>query len=77
MGMWDPYIKAVPKKVPHVKIVFDLFHVFAQFSRVIGGPYKQTCQLGLQNSFVAGAPKASDDLNPPEDLFHWLSDLLA
>jgi transposase len=35
MDMWDPYIKAVQEKVPHVKIVFDLFHVVAQFSRVI------------------------------------------
>ena len=30
MDMWDPYIKAVQKKVPHVKIVFDLFHVVAR-----------------------------------------------
>jgi transposase len=35
MDMWDPYIKAVKAKVPHVKIVFDLFHVVAQFSKVI------------------------------------------
>lgn len=35
MDMWDPYIKSVQQKVPHVKIVFDLFHVVAQFSRVI------------------------------------------
>ena len=35
MDMWDPYILAVQTKVPHVKIVFDLFHVVAQFSRVI------------------------------------------
>ena len=35
MDMWDPYIKAVRKKVPHVKIVFDLFHVVSQFGRVI------------------------------------------
>jgi len=35
MDMWDPYIKAVKEKVPHVKIVFDLFHVVNQFSRVI------------------------------------------
>ncbi len=35
MDMWDPYIMAVMKKVPHVKIVFDLFHVVSQFSRVI------------------------------------------
>ena len=35
MNMWDPYILAVKKKVPQVKIVFDLFHVVSQFSRVI------------------------------------------
>jgi transposase len=35
MDMWDPYIKAVREKVPHVKIVFDLFHVVAAFNRVI------------------------------------------
>lgn len=35
MDMWDPYIQAVQKKVPQVKIVFDLFHVVANFSRVI------------------------------------------
>ncbi len=35
MDMWDPYIQAVQTKVPHVKIVFDLFHVVASFSRVI------------------------------------------
>jgi len=35
MDMWDPYIKAVKEKAPQVKIVFDLFHVVAQFGRVI------------------------------------------
>jgi transposase len=35
MDMWDPYIKAVHQKAPHVKIVFDLFHVVAQLSKVI------------------------------------------
>jgi len=35
MDMWDPYILAVQSKVPHVKIVFDLFHVVAQFNRII------------------------------------------
>jgi transposase len=35
MDMWDPYIKAVKEKVPHVQIVFDQFHVVTQFSRVI------------------------------------------
>ena len=35
MDMWDPYIHAVSKHVPHVKIVFDLFHVVSSFGRVI------------------------------------------
>lgn len=35
MDMWDPYILAVQSLVPHVKIVFDLFHVVSQFNRVI------------------------------------------
>jgi transposase len=35
MDMWDPFIKAVKKKLPQAKIVFDLFHVVANFSRVI------------------------------------------
>jgi len=35
MDMWDPYIKAVQESVPHVKIVFDLYHVVAAFGRVI------------------------------------------
>lgn len=35
MDMWDPYIKAVREEVPHVKIVFDLFHVVHGFNLVI------------------------------------------
>lgn len=35
MDMWDPYIPAVKKQVPHVKIVFDLFHVVSSFGKVI------------------------------------------
>lgn len=35
MDMWDPYIKAVKEEVPHVKIVFDCFHVVQAFNRVI------------------------------------------
>ncbi len=35
MDMWDPFIKAVNDKLPQAKIVFDLFHVVANFSRVI------------------------------------------
>ena len=35
MDMWDPYIKAVKTNVPHVKIVFDLFHMVKEFNKVI------------------------------------------
>ena len=35
MDMWDPYIKAVETKAPHVKIVFDLFHIVKEFNKVI------------------------------------------
>ena len=35
LDMWDPYIKAVQEKVPHVKIVFDPFHVVQGFNKAI------------------------------------------
>jgi transposase len=36
IDMWDPYIKAIQETLPgKVKIVFDLFHVVAAFSRLI------------------------------------------
>ena len=35
MDMWDPYIHAIKKHAPHVKIVFDLFHVVSSFGKVI------------------------------------------
>ena len=35
MDMWDPFIKAVQDKLPNAKIVFDLFHIVANFNRVI------------------------------------------
>jgi len=35
MDMWGPFIKAVKDTLPHAKIVFDLFHVVANFNRVI------------------------------------------
>jgi transposase len=35
MDMWDPYTLAVQQSVPPVRIVFDLFHVVAQFNRLI------------------------------------------
>ncbi len=35
MDMWNPFIRAVKETVPHVKIVFDLFHVVSAFNKVI------------------------------------------
>jgi len=35
MDMWDPFIKAVQDRVPHVKIVFDLFHMVKEFHKII------------------------------------------
>jgi transposase len=35
MDMWDPFISAVRQQVPHIKIVFDLFHVVSSFGKVI------------------------------------------
>lgn len=35
MDMWDPYIKAFRDFCPEASIVFDPFHVIAEFSRVI------------------------------------------
>jgi len=35
MDMWDPFINAVKKKIPQAQIVFDLFHVVAQFGKII------------------------------------------
>jgi transposase len=56
MDMWDPYIVAVQTKVPHVKIVFDLFHVVSQFNRIIDK---------VRNSEYRKASKANkDDLLP-------------
>ena len=35
MDMWDPFIRAVTDKLPRAKIVFDLFHIVANFNQVI------------------------------------------
>jgi len=35
MDMWQPYIAAVQAAVPHVQIVFDLFHIMSSFGKVI------------------------------------------
>jgi transposase len=48
--MWDPCIAAVRTKVPHVKVLFDLFHVVAQFSRIIDK---------VRNSEYRKAPQAT------------------
>ena len=50
MDMWDPYILAVGFHLPHVKIVFDLYHVVAAFNRVIdavrNAEYQKASQSG-------------------------------
>ncbi|MCF8008965.1 MAG: transposase [Halanaerobiales bacterium] len=35
MDMWGPYIKAIKKWCPHAVIVFDKFHIIANFNKVI------------------------------------------
>lgn len=35
MDMWDPYIKAVREYCPHIKIIFDQFHVIKAFGFII------------------------------------------
>jgi transposase len=48
MDMWPSYIKAVKDAVPHVKIVFDLFHVVSAFNRIIDRvriqEYRKACE---------------------------------
>jgi len=44
LDMWDPYIKAIRKFAPHVKIVFDLYHVVADFGRVIDAVRNLECR---------------------------------
>jgi transposase len=41
VDMWDAYIRAIREAVPHVKIVFDLFHVVSVFSKLIDKVRKQ------------------------------------
>jgi len=35
MDMWDPFIKAVSEFCPNAAIVFDMFHIVAQYNKVI------------------------------------------
>jgi hypothetical protein len=46
---------------------------FDHTEQVIGGRHEPACQLRSQYSFIASAPKASNRLHPPKDLFHSLS----
>lgn len=33
--MWDPYLKSISEHAPQAKVVFDKFHVIAEYSRMI------------------------------------------
>lgn len=44
MDMWEPYIAAVGEEVPHVKIVFDLFHMVSGFNIVIDKVRNDECR---------------------------------
>ncbi len=33
--MWDPYIASIRQYAPQAKVVFDKFHVIAEYNRVI------------------------------------------
>jgi len=44
LDMWDPYILAIQTEVPHVQIVFDLFHVVAAFNQVIDQVRNDECR---------------------------------
>jgi len=50
MDMWDPFIKATKEAVPHLKIVFDLFHLVSAFNKVIdkvrNSEYEKASQEG-------------------------------
>ena len=71
MDMWDPYIKAVQEEAPHVKIVFDLFHLVAAFSRVIDkvrmDEYKRASEKnreifkGAKYLLLKNRPRLKDD----------------
>lgn len=35
VDMWDPYLKSISQAAPQAKVVFDKFHVIAEYSRMI------------------------------------------
>ena len=71
MDMWQPYIKAVQDAVPHVQIVFDLFHVVSGFNRVIDRvrmrEYRRACAehknlyLGTKYLLLKNSRKITSD----------------
>lgn len=50
MDMWDPYIKAVTDYCPHVKIVFDQFHVIKAFNTIINQVRKSEYRQAADSS---------------------------
>jgi len=48
MDMWKPYIAAVQGAVPHVQIVFDLFHIMSNFGKVIDKVRNSECEKACE-----------------------------
>jgi len=48
MDLWQPYTAAVRKYLPKAKIVYDKFHLLAEFSRVIDKIRRREFQLASQ-----------------------------
>lgn len=82
MDMWDPFIKAVKNKAPHVKIVFDFFHVVSSFNKVIDKVRNSEYQKAndVDKSVYKGTKylllKNRENLKSPEQYQH-LKKLLA
>ena len=82
MDMWDAYIKAVKTKAPHVKIVFDLFHMVKEFNKVIDRVRIDEFNKASKSdkSVIKGSKylllKNSENISKPEEKEH-LDRLLA
>ena len=76
MDMWDPFIKAVRDRVPHVKIVFDLFHVVKEFNKVIDRVRIEEYNRASESDkeVIKGSKylllKNSENIRKPEDKQH-------
>ena len=78
MDMWDPFVKAVRESVPHVKIVFDLFHVVQAFNKVIDrlriDEYRKAAEQdkdvykGSKYLLLKNPENLDDDADEPERL---------